>query len=315
MKTYRAASLNPGKPHNCGVPKPLAIAIMGPTASGKSAVAEALAARLDARIINGDAFQVYRGFDIGTAKPINRGPYDLIDILDPRETYSAGRFVAKAEPLVRGYLNEGRNVIVCGGTGLYVRALWEGYDDMRSADPELRQSLKRDLNNLGMKAILDRERISDAELSHDQRSNPQRLLRFLEKRRMPIEPRSRTAWLSGQPKIAIDIGRERLVGRIEARIRRMVDDGWRDEVCGLLDQGVPTTAPAFRAIGYKFMADTILGEKTIEEATEQTFIATRQYAKRQMTWLRREPRVMWIDGSVESDAVADIVLNKLRGGS
>lgn len=295
--------------------EPLAIAIMGPTASGKSAVAEALATRLDARIVNADAFQVYRGFDIGTGKPADTSRYDLIDILEPTENYSAGRFVRDAEALVHGYLGEGRHTVVCGGTGLYVRALWEGYEAMAPSDVALRGRLKRDFNNVPLAQILEREGISAADLSYDVRSNPQRLLRFLEKRRMPNEPRSRTAWLSGHPKVAIDIGREPLVGRIEARIRRMVDDGWRDEVRQLLESGVPLSAPAFRAIGYRYLADSVEGRISMDEALHLTLVATRQYAKRQMTWLRREPRVLWVDGHGEVDAVADLVLDKIRGGS
>ena len=295
--------------------EPLAVAILGPTASGKSAVAEALANRLSARIVNADAFQVYRGFDIGTAKPVRRDRYDLIDILEPTDSYTAGRFVQDAEPLIQGYLRDGENVIVCGGTGLYVRALWEGFDEMDPPDIALREQLKRDFVNLGLEQLLAREGISADELSHDQLGNPQRMLRFLEKRRMPNEPRSRTAWLSRHPKIAIDVGREPLVGRIETRIRRMFDEGWREEVQRLLNSGVPLSAPAFRAIGYKSVADVVRGESTMADAMQKTLVATRQYAKRQMTWLRREPRVRWIDGNGEAIAVADVVLNTIRGGS
>ncbi|MEO7453164.1 MAG: tRNA (adenosine(37)-N6)-dimethylallyltransferase MiaA [Fimbriimonadales bacterium] len=294
---------------------PQAIAIMGPTASGKSAVAEVIAERFGCRIVNADAFQVYRGFDIGTGKPTNRDGYDLIDLLDPHEHYTAGRFVTDAEPLIQGYLAAGSTVVVCGGTGLYVRALWEGYSAMKPPTPELREQLKQDLNNLGVAGILDREGLSEADLGYDVLSNPHRLLRFLEKRRMPNEPRSRSAWLSGHPKIAIDIGRDQLVGRIESRIRRMLDDGWRDEVRTLLESGVPTSAPAFRAIGYRQIAESLEGRMSFDEAVHLTLIATRQYAKRQMTWLRREPRLHWVDGHGNAISVADLVEHIIRGGS
>lgn len=288
---------------------------MGPTASGKSAVAEALARNLGCRIVNADAFQVYRGFDIGTAKPKDKGLYDLIDILDPADNYTAGRFVQDADPLLRGYMKSGEAAVVCGGTGLYVRALWEGYEAMSPADVSLREGLKQDFDNLPTEEILRREGVSEAELSYDVISNRQRLLRFLEKRRSPNEPRSRTAWLSGHPKVALDISRDELVGRIEARIRRMIDDGWRDEVRQLLDSGVPLSAPAFRAIGYRQMVASLEGSLSLDEAMHLTLISTRQYAKRQMTWLRREPRLLWVDGHGEPDVVASVIVNKIRGGS
>jgi tRNA dimethylallyltransferase len=258
---------------------------------------------------------VYRGFDIGTGKPKNRGGYDLIDVLEPDENYTAGRFVNDAEPLIKGYLAAGSNAMVCGGTGLYVRALWEGYDHMEVSAPEVRSQLKQDLDNYGVAEILRREGTSEAELGYDVVSNPHRLLRFLEKRRMPNEPRSRSAWLSGHPKIAIDVGRDQLVGRIEARIRRMLDDGWRDEVLALLESGVPMSAPALRAIGYRQIADSLEGRTSFDEAVHLTLIATRQYAKRQMTWLRREPRLHWVDGHRPTEDVADLVENIIRGGS
>ena len=288
---------------------------MGPTASGKSAVAEALARKLCCRIVNADAFQVYCGFDIGTAKPKDKSLYDLIDILDPVDNYTAGRFVQDAEPLLRGYLESGEAAVVCGGTGLYVRALWEGYEAMSPADISLRERLKQDFDNLPTDEILRREGISEADLSYDVTSNPQRLLRFLEKRRLPNEPRSRAAWLSGHPKVALEISRDELVGRIEARIRRMVDDGWREEVRQLLDSGVPISAPAFRAIGYRQIADSLEGRISFDEAVQLTLIKTRQYAKRQMTWLRIEPLLLWVDGHGEPDVVASVIVNKIRGGS
>lgn len=288
---------------------------MGPTASGKSAVAEALAQKLGCRIVNADAFQVYRWFDIGTAKPKDKVLYDLIDILDPADNYTAGRFVQDADPLLRGYLESGQDAVVCGGTGLYVRALWEGYEAMSPADMGLRERLKQDFDTLPTEEILRREGVSEAELSYDVISNPQRLLRFLEKRRLPNEPRSRAAWLSGHPKVALDFSRDELVGRIEARIRRMIDDGWRDEVHQLLDSGVPLSAPAFRAIGYRQMAGSLEGSLSLDEAMHLTLISTRQYAKRQMTWLRREPRLLWVDGHGEPDVVASVIVNKIRGGS
>lgn len=295
--------------------KPLAIAIMGATASGKSDAAERLAGVLGCRIVNADAFQVYKGFDIGTAKPADCQRYDLIDILDPTESYSVGRFVGDADPLMTGYAEQGADTVVCGGSGLYVRALFEGYREMKVANLELRKALKRDLDTLCVDRILAQEEVSGDELSHDLRKNPQRLLRFLEKRRIPSEPHEGISWRSERIKFAIDIGRDDRVGRIEARVRRMVDNGWREEVQSLLDSGVPLSAPAFRAIGYKLMAAVVCGSGTVEHAIDQTIIATRQYAKRQVTWLRREPHLHWVDGREGTESVVDHILKTIKGGS
>jgi len=297
------------------VKKPVAIAIMGPTASGKSDVAERLAAALGARIVNADAFQVYKGFDIGTAKPTHRNLYDLIDILEPTQSYSVGKFVRDAEPLMAKYEGANRHTVVCGGSGLYVRALFEGYASMKGADMNVRKALKEDLDTLGFEGLLAREGVSPAELSHDLQKNPQRLLRFLEKRRMPSEPQDGISWRSERLKFAIDIGRDDRVCRIEARVRRMVESGWREEVQKLLDSGVPLNAPAFRAIGYKPMAAVVSGSLSLGDAIDQVNIATRQYAKRQLTWLRREPQLHWVDGRGGIEPVVDHILNTIKGGS
>lgn len=294
---------------------PRAIAIMGPTASGKSEVAERLAEIIGTRIVNADAFQVYRGFDIGTAKPRNREPYDLIDILEPEEGYSVGRYVRDARPLLETYTQAGADTVVCGGSGLYVRALFEGYRDMQPADLDLRRSLVEDMENLGIEALLARERVSADELSHDLRQNRRRLLRFLEKRRMPSEPHEGISWRSERLKFAIDLGRDDRNDRIEARVRRMVDDGWREEVQGLLNRGVSMDAPAFRAIGYVDMAEVVIGRFSLDQAIDRIVVATRQYAKRQVTWLRKEPHLQWVDGSGGSASVVDRILNILKGGS
>jgi len=294
--------------------KPLAIAIMGPTASGKSEVAERLASALGTRIVNADAFQVYKGFDIGTAKPLHREQYDLVDILEPTDSFSVGRFINLAGPIMTRYEADGQDAVVCGGSGLYVRALFEGYQQMKGADPDLRVALKQDLDTFGIDGVLEREGVSRAELSHDLQKNRQRLLRFLEKRRMPSEPRDGISWRSDRLKFAIDIGRDELVCRIEARIRRMVDNGWREEVGSLLDRGVPLDAPAFRAIGYRQMTAVVSGSLSMEDAIGQIEIATRQYAKRQLTWLRREPQLHWVDGQGGTKAVVDHIMQSIGEG-
>lgn len=293
---------------------PRVIAVMGVTASGKSAVAEALASMLDARIVSADAFQVYRGFDIGTAKPDDRSLYELIDILDPEETYSAGRFVQDACTLIDRFEAEGRDTIVCGGTGLYVRALIDNYEEMSAPDHALREQLKREIEQEGLEAVLKREQVAADELSHDERKNPVRVLRFLEKRRMPSMPRRKMTRLPAAIKFVLEVERDESARRIESRVDQMVNRGWMEEVHTLLGRGVSLEAPAFRAIGYREMAEAVLGGTTVVEAIEKTKTATRQYAKKQRTWLRKEPSARYLP-SGDARTIAHEILKLTRGGS
>lgn len=285
----------------------MAIAIMGPTAVGKSDLAEALAAELDCRIVNADAFQIYKGCDIGTAKPVHRERYELIDICEPTESFSAGRFVELATPLVSN-----RTSVICGGTGLYVRALFEGYSEMQSVDADVRQAVRNRLEEIGAHALAAEHGISDTAVIR----NPIRLARAVEKHlvgrqtRPPVEgwsygsePPPEGGWRDKgefgvrKLKFGLDLPRGELSKRIEQRVQNMVHNGFLREVEGLLRRGVPRECPAFRAIGYRDMADVGAGIATLDEAVERTVTRTRQYAKRQMTWLRKEPGLRWMDAT------------------
>lgn len=283
---------------------PLLVAVMGPTASGKSEVAEALAERYDAQLINADAFQVYRGFDIGTAKPLQRERYRLLDIKDPDEQFGLGEWIALALQELRSLFREHRNAILVGGTGLYIRALMDEYSDIRPRpDPQLRERLGR----------LDADAVYDELLKADPdaaaavaRSNPHRVRRALEKALGP-PPMEVSLPPFTKVKIGIDTEPEVLDHRIRQRTEQMLESGWVEEVRELLARGVSTEAAAMAGIGYRTVAELVAGTKTREEAIEQIVLETRQYAKRQRTWLRSEKGLRLISGGDNSSLLAEAV--------
>jgi len=273
---------------------------MGPTGSGKTALAEALADELDAQLINADAFQVYRGMDIGTAKPEARERYELIDIKDPIEDFGVGEFVELAAKLIG---RDDRNAVVVGGTGLYVRALFEDYAEMSPApEPSLREELMRLEATHGLESLYERLEAIRPEIAKTiDRRNPARVRRALEKAldprpRMKIElPKRRKS------KFALSPLRETLHTRIDARLAKMVQNGWIAEVGRLREKGIPRGAPGMRAIGYRAFYDYLAGVKSQEAAEEEIRLETRQYAKRQRTWLRSEPNLSVLDGDLTTE--------------
>jgi tRNA dimethylallyltransferase len=285
--------------------QPLAIAIMGPTASGKSEVAEALADRLEARIVNADAFQVYRHLDIGTNKPADLGRYDLVNLLEPSESFSVGGFVDLAGRLAAEYRAAGRHVVVCGGTGLYVRALFEGYAEMSPSDPELRSRLRAEFELLGAEGIASKYGVPAI-------SNPVRLTRAIEKQLQGAAKPTGPVPLDGfrKLKFGLQSGKERLDELIEKRVHSMVQNGWLGEVEKLLSAGADLEWPAFRAIGYRELAEVVAGRMQLDAAIERIFVRTRQYAKRQMTWLRKEPGLVWLETTDRRQAVG-LILNRI----
>jgi tRNA dimethylallyltransferase len=283
------------------------LAIIGATATGKSALAMALAERLGGEIVNADALQVYRGFDIGTAKPgpeeQARVPHHLIDILDPHERYSAGEFVRRAEAAIREIQGRGRLPIVVGGSGLYLRALFEGISPIPVADPEVRQRLRERLGEggEGLPALYEELRVLDPSTAERlPAGDTQRILRALEVALVSGKPLS--AWISCQPfgaqriaatRIGLTLPRAILYDRIAGRVARMVEKGWIEEVAGLLAKGVIPDSPAFQAIGYRQIVLYCEGKWSLDRAIEETVKATRRFAKRQETWFRKEPDVTW----------------------
>jgi len=279
---------------------------MGPTASGKTALAERLADALDAQLINADAFQAYRGMDVGTAKPENPARYALMDIKDPNEMYGVGEFTRLASKVLRDLYRKERSAVVVGGTGFYIRALLEEYTEMASApDPELRARLNRSFEEEGLEALVgELRRVHPEAAERIDLRNPARVKRAIERAYAP-EP-MRTEQLPGFRKIKFGLMPDAawLEPRITQRVQQMMQNGWVEEVGRLIASGYSSDDPGFRAIGYREMARYIAGELSLEEAATATIVETRRYAKRQRTWLRAEPNLTVLEGQSDSFATA-----------
>lgn len=292
------------------------VVILGPTAVGKSDVGLALALRWGGEIVSADALQAYRGLDIGTAKPSmeerRRVPHHLVDFLEPEEPYSAGQFAALAREAVEEIEGRGAVPIVVGGSGLYLKALLEGLAPVPPIPDEVRRRVAERLAVEGLPALrraLERvdpvaaERISDGD--------PQRTQRALEVVEATGRPLS-SWWREGtEPLVAaasfgLTLPRALLYDRIAGRVRRMLERGWVEEVERLSRSGLSPTCPAFQAIGYREVARHLDGEWPLEEAVEIIVRRTRHYAKRQMTWFRRMPDVVWIHQLGLDDRIASI---------
>ncbi|MBS1712762.1 MAG: tRNA (adenosine(37)-N6)-dimethylallyltransferase MiaA [Armatimonadetes bacterium] len=292
---------------------PFLLAVMGPTGSGKSPVAEVLAEKTDALLLNADAFQVYRGLDIGTNKPNDRSRYRLIDVVGPTEGFGLGQWVRLALRILEDAYQEGRNVIVVGGTGLYVRALFEEYADMSAApDPDLRSRLVRREQEEGLEALVEDLRRSGRAEGVDL-ANPVRVRRALERSLSSEEPIHVRLPGFRKKKVALEPPVPGFETALSERVGRMWDAGWPEEVEGLLASGVPETAPSFRAIGYQSVARFLRGRSTRQETVATIAQQTRRYAKRQRTWLRTEPLLTAIGTEGFDDrAVGRAVLDVLQ---
>jgi tRNA dimethylallyltransferase len=293
---------------------PLLVVIVGPTGSGKSSLALALARRFEGELINCDSLQLYRGFDIGTAKtPVpDRGeiPHHLFDVLAPQEGYSAGEYAAAARAAIAGISARGRLPIVAGGTGFYLRALLEGLPILPERDEPLRQRLMtRESSRPGrMHRLLGRLNPAAAERIHP--SDVQKTLRALEIRLLtgkPLPPRAEACPLEGYSilKLGLEPDRTVLRSRLETRTRAMFDSGLIEEAEGLLAAGATGEEKPFESLGYKQVLLYLRGEITREQAVTSTLIETRQYAKRQRTWFRRDPAIQWLRGFGDDDAVIE----------
>lgn len=277
--------------------RPILLAIQGPTASGKSELAEFVADRLNCKILNADAFQMYRGLDIGTNKPRSRDRYLLLDVLDVHEPNSVGKFLALARPLVKEQIEQGSNLVVCGGTGLYVRALLDRYAVHPPPDRARRELLRRKLEEVGPDALLSDLGIDAQALPLQTRKNPVHLIRAIERR--SLSPESEVPeWNADRLKIVIAVPRAKLRSKIQQRTERMIAEGWMDEVAGLMRDGACLDSSAFRAIGYREIAEALAGRLTKKEAADRIVVRTQQYAKRQVSWLRAEKgafEIPWVD--------------------
>ncbi|MGC4049000.1 MAG: tRNA (adenosine(37)-N6)-dimethylallyltransferase MiaA [Paludibaculum sp.] len=278
------------------------VVVAGPTGSGKSHLALALARQFDGEIVNSDSLQVYRGLDIGTAKtPLaERGgiPHHLFDFLDPWEVFNAGDFVKIVRPVLAEITARGHLPILTGGTGFYVRALLEGLNEGPSRDDQLRARLMARKGSLHR--LLRRFDPATAQRIHPNDRN--KTLRALEICLLARRPASDVFQADRRKldgfrtlKIGLNPPRAALHERIARRTRVMFEGGLVEEVRRLLAGGVPANAKAFESIGYKECLQYLDGTLSLEQAVENTTIATRQYAKRQITWFRSESDMRWLD--------------------
>ena len=282
---------------------------MGPTASGKTALAVELVKHLGCGIVSMDSAMVYRGMDVGTAKPgpevLNVAPHELIDILDPGESYSAARFRADALAAMDKIRAAGRTPLLVGGTMLYFDALQHGLSDLPAADPQLRSELDARGASIGWPALhAELAHLDPAAAARIHPNDPQRIQRALEVCYISGRPLSelqrRSTVESGEyryVKLGITpVERSQLHGIIERRFRSMMEKGFLDEVARLRERGdLHPGLPSMRAVGYRQLWQHLDGECSLDEAVRRGIVATRRYAKRQRTWLRSEPDVTWFD--------------------
>lgn len=298
--------------------RPLAIAVMGPTASGKTALAIELAQRLDGEIVSVDSALVYRHLDIGSAKPDAferaQARHHLLDLCDPWESFSAAEFAQAARAAVDDIINRGKRPILAGGTGLYFRALLEGLSPMPPADEATRAQLTAEAAERGWPALhAELAAVDPAAGARIHATDPQRIQRALEVYRLTGRPISEWQRLPGEGRLPVRTlklvlaPRDRAVlhQRIEQRFDVMLGNGFLDEVRALRalpDMAVvtsPLDLPAVRAVGYRQAWEFLDGQHDAAAFRDKAIFATRQLAKRQLTWLRGELDARWFDPHVD----------------
>ena len=281
------------------------ICLAGPTASGKTALAVALAQALNGEVVSCDSMQVYKFMDIGTAKPtldeMQGVPHHMIDVADPREDYSVSRYCKDAAPIVEDIVSRGKVAIIAGGTGLYMDSLIRGNDFAPFPSTGVRERLERQADAEGLEAMRSWLRSIDPE-AEARIQDRKRLLRALEvyletgetitehnRRTQALPPRFTPLWLG------LDFeNRQSLYSRIDLRVTHMLEAGLLQEIRSLLQSGVPDTATAMQAIGYKEFVSALNGHGTVEAAADSVRQSSRRYAKRQLTWFRRNPAIHWL---------------------
>ena len=299
------------------------ICIAGPTASGKTALSIALAKELGGEIVSCDSMQVYKRMDIGTAKPtapeMENIPHHMLSVAEPWEDFSVGKYCDMATPIVDDIIARGKTAIIVGGTGLYMDALIRGNAFAPCPSTGCRERLEKLANEEGIEAVIEQLRAVDpesAERLHP--SDQKRIIRAMEVyletgktitqhnlETQQIPPRYNPVWFALE-----DADRAALYERIDRRVEEMLRQGLLEEIKSLLAEGVPEKCTAMQAIGYKEFVDALAGRSSIETATELVQQASRKYAKRQLTWFRRNPAIHWLRR--ESGEGTSEILSKAR---
>ena len=299
------------------------ICIAGPTASGKTALAVELAKELNGEVISCDSMQIYRRMDIGTAKPTKdemQGiPHHMLDVAEPDEDFSVSRYCEMATPILDDILALGKTAIIAGGTGLYMDSLIKGNDFAPYPSTGARERLEKEADKMGMDFMLTKLQSIDPESAAKLHlADRKRIIRALEvyeetgetitahnKRTQAIPPRYKPLWLG------LDFDpRQVLYDRIDLRVGMMLEQGLVKEIQDLLSSGIPAKCTAMQAIGYKEFVVALEGNGTIDEAADEVRKASRHYAKRQLTWFRRNSEMHWLTRR-ENEEFAEI-LQKAR---
>ncbi len=297
------------------------VIIQGPTASGKSELAVRLAENFSGEIINADSMQVYRGMDIGTAKPSRemqeRVPHHLLGMIDPDRQFSAADFRREAEKSIRDILDRGKKVFIVGGTGLYIKALTKGLIDSPGGNNKLREELKAVAKIRGNYELY--ERLARVDPFTAEKLHPNdlvRIIRALEVHEMTGCPmsefRNRHQFGDGGGysclKLGITADRAELYSRIDERVEWMMENGLVEEVGGLLAKGYSPCLKSMRSLGYRQICSCLSGEISMEEAVSLIKRDTRRYAKRQMTWFRKDDEIKWFDYPSNVAIISNIVI-------
>ena len=295
--------------------KPLVVVIAGPTASGKSELAERLAVRFDGEIVNADSLQVYRGLDIGTAKPspeaLNRIRHHLFNIVDPDEDFTAASYCRLGRETVLDISRRGKTPVVAGGTGLYIKALISGLVEAPGADFFARSEYNKTADRFGNSELFEELRKVDPETaSRIHPNNRVRIIRALEVFRQTGKSLSvfqdehgfMLKWCNSL-KIGINVERSELYRRINARVDLMVAAGLVEEVESLLSMGYSPALKSLSSIGYWEICDFLAGNGTFPEAVELIKQNSRRYAKRQLTWFKNDPEMIWFESPLIFESV------------
>ena len=298
--------------------KPPVIVIAGPTASGKTGVSLPLAEAFHGEIISADAMAVYRGMDVGTAKPTagerTRVPHHLLDVAGPDEPYDAARFAREAREAARGILARNRTVFVVGGTGLYIRAFLSGLFSQGGSDPKLRERLRAEAELHGAPALHRRlaglDPAAAARIHQNDAFRVVRALEVAELAQRPLSELHEEHAFSDRPFRSLSFclapDREELYARVNARTEAMMAEGLVEEVRGLLEKGFSPNLKSLQSIGYRQVVELLQGKMDLARAVESIQTETRRLAKRQLTWFRKEPGMIWVPPDRTREIQSDI---------